>query len=76
MKQLILVIGEKCPLCEESKKLLENLDLHNWYLEEKDIYSSRELHDKYWNKIPVLLCNNRELCWPFDVSKVQDFLFS
>ena len=41
--------------------------------EEKDIYSTRELHTKYWDKIPVLLKNNHALLWPFDTNDIQKF---
>lgn len=41
--------------------------------EEQDIYSVRELHTKYWDKIPVLLKNNRELLWPFNEEDIQKF---
>ena len=43
-------------------------------LEELDIYSKRTYHDKYWDKIPVLIYNNQELLWPFDSQKIQEFL--
>lgn len=53
--------------------MLKNLGNELIEFEEKDIYSTRELHTKYWDKIPVLLKNNHELLWPFDTNDIQKF---
>lgn len=53
--------------------MLKNLGNELFEFEEKDIYSTRELHTKYWDKIPVLLKNNHELLWPFDTNDIQKF---
>ena len=73
MSRLILVKGNDCPLCDEAKSLLKTLTEDLVKFEEKDIFSSRELHTKYWDKIPVLLKNNQELLWPFDANDIQKF---
>ena len=53
--------------------MLKNLGNELVKFEEKDIYSTRELHTKYWDKIPVLLKNNHALLWPFDTNDIQKF---
>ena len=53
--------------------MLKNLGNELVEFEEKDIYSTRELHTKYWDKIPVLLKNNHELLRPFDTNDIQKF---
>ena len=73
MSHLILVKGNDCPLCDEAKSLLKTLTEDLVKFEEKDIFSTRELHTKYWDKIPVLLKNNKELLWPFDANDIQKF---
>ena len=74
MKEIILVTGEDCPLCEEAKELLNSLHLTGFSLIEKDIYTTRQIHNKYWNKIPVLLKDNRDLYWPFTPQDIKDFI--
>ena len=73
MNHLILVKGNDCPLCDEAKSLLKTLTEDLVKFEEKDIFSTRELHSKYWDKIPVLLKNDQELLWPFDANDIQRF---
>ena len=74
MKEIILITGEDCPLCEEAKELLNSLHLTGLSLIEKDIYTTRQIHDKYWDKIPVLLKDNQELYWPFTSQNVKEFI--
>ena len=73
MKEIILITGKDCPLCKEAKELLNSLHLTGLSLIEKDIYATRQMHDKYWDKIPVLLKDNQDLCWPFTPEKVKEF---
>ena len=73
MSRLVLVKSNDCPLCDEAKSLLKTLTEDLVKFEEKDIFSTRELHTKYWDKIPVLLKNNQELLWPFDANDIQKF---
>ena len=73
MSRLVLVKGNDCPLCDEAKSLLKTLTEDLVKFEEKDIFSTRELHTKYWDKIPVLLKNDQELLWPFDANDIQKF---
>ena len=74
MKEIILITGEDCPLCEEAKELLNSLHLTGFSLIEKDIYTSRKIHDKYWDKIPVLLKDSQDLSWPFTSENVKEFI--
>ena len=73
MSRLVLVKSNDCPLCDEAKSMLKTLTDSLVKFEEKDIYSTRELHTKYWDKIPVLLKNNQELLWPFNANDIQKF---
>ena len=74
MNHLILVTSEDCPLCHEAKEMLKELTLDKFTLEEEDIYSSRELYNKYWDKIPVLIFHNRVLVWPFNLKQITNIL--
>ena len=74
MIKLILLTGRDCPLCEEAKELLNSLNLIGFSLIEKNIYTTRQIHNKYWDKIPVLLKDNKDLCWPFTPEKVKEFI--
>ncbi len=74
MKEIVLITGEDCPLCKEAKELLNSLDLNEFTLIEKDIYTTRQIHNKYWDKIPVLLKDNQALCWPFTPHDIKDFI--
>jgi len=74
LKEIILITSEDCPLCEEAIELLNSLHLTGFSLIEKDVYTTREIHNKYWDKIPVLLKDNQDLCWPFTSQKVKEFI--
>ena len=74
MKEIILITGEDCPLCEEAKELLNSLNLTGFTLIEKDIYTTRQLYNKYWDKIPVLLKDDQDLCWPFTPKNIKEFI--
>ena len=70
----MLITSKDCPLCEEAKELLNSLQLAEFSLVEKDIYTTRQIHNKYWDKIPVLLKDNQDLCWPFTADNVKEFI--
>tara|TARA_B100001167_G_scaffold178530_1_gene133638 strand:- start:483 stop:713 length:231 start_codon:yes stop_codon:yes gene_type:complete len=74
LKEVILITGEDCPLCEEAKELLNSLRLTGFSLIEKDIYTTRQLYNKYWDKIPVLLKDDQDLCWPFTPQNIKEFI--
>ena len=64
MKEVILVTGKDCHLCEQAKDLLTELQDDQLIFIEKDVYSKRDYLDKYWDKIPVILFKDLELLWP------------
>tara|TARA_B100000029_G_scaffold377050_1_gene371687 strand:- start:920 stop:1150 length:231 start_codon:yes stop_codon:yes gene_type:complete len=74
LRELILITGNDCPLCEEAKDLLKSTDLKDVVLVERDVYSTRDIHSKYWDKIPVLLFEGNGLYWPFDQQKVKKLI--
>ena len=74
MRELTLISGTDCPLCEEAKDLLESIDLKDVVLVERDVYSTREIHSNYWDKIPVLLFEENDLNWPFDQQQVKELI--
>tara|TARA_B100001750_G_C15430013_1_gene557694 strand:+ start:788 stop:1018 length:231 start_codon:yes stop_codon:yes gene_type:complete len=74
LKEIVLITGDDCPLCEEAKELLNSLQLKDVALIEKDVYQTREIHTKYWDKIPVLLIKKQDLCWPFTKEEIKEFI--
>ena len=74
MRELTLISGTDCPLCEEAKDLLESIDLNDVVLVERNVYSTREIHSNYWDKIPVLLFEGNGLNWPFDQQQVKELI--
>ena len=76
MKKLILLTSKDCHLCNQALKLINQINLDNFEFVKQDIYSKRLYLDSYWDKIPVLLLEERELSWPFDKHLVESFLKS
>ena len=76
MTEIILITGQDCPLCQEAREKLNRLNLYDLTLLEKDVYATREIHNKYWDKIPVLLKEDRDLCWPFNSEEIKEFILS
>ena len=76
MTEIILITGQDCPLCQEVREKLNSLNLYDLTLLEKDVYATREIHNKYWDKIPVLLKEDRDLCWPFNSEEIKEFILS
>ena len=74
MKEVILVTGKDCHLCEQAKDLLTELQDDQLIFIEKDVYSKRDYLDKYWDKIPVILFKDLELLWPFNQDNIKDLL--
>ena len=74
MKEVILVTGKDCDLCEQAKDLLTELQDDQLMFIEKDVYSKRDYLDKYWDKIPVVLFKEKELCWPFGSNDILEIL--
>ena len=76
MKKLILLTSKDCHLCNQALELLDQINLESFEFIKQDIYSKRLYLDSYWDKIPVLLLEERELTWPFDKHLVESFLKS
>jgi hypothetical protein len=74
LKEVILVTGKDCHLCEQAKDLLTELQEDQLIFIEKDVYSKRDYLDKYWDKIPVILFKDLELLWPFNQENIKDLL--
>ena len=74
MKEVILVTGKDCHLCEQAKDLLTELRDDKLIFIEKDVYSKRDYLDKYWDKIPVILFKDLELLWPFNKDNIKELL--
>ena len=53
---------------------MSNLKPSGYLVKEIDIYSKRIYLDNYWDKIPVLLYDEKELFRPFDEDKINKFL--
>ena len=70
MKEVILVTGKDCHLCEQAKDLLTELQDDQLIFIEKDVYSKRDYLDKYWDKIPVILFKDLVLLWPFNEDNI------
>ena len=74
MNKLILLTGKDCPLCDKAKSLFAEIDIGQLKLEELDIYSKRLYLDKYWDKMPVVLLQEKELCWPVESKDILEIL--
>ena len=76
MKKLILLTSKDCHLCNQALELLDQINLESFEFIKQDIYSKRLYLDSYWDKIPVLLLEERALTWPFDKHLIESFLKS
>ena len=74
MKKLILLTSKDCHLCNQALELLNQINLDSFEFVKQDIYSKRLYLDSYWDKIPVLLLEERELTWPCDEHLIESFL--
>lgn len=74
MRQISFIKSLDCPLCDKAMEMLLSANLEGFTLVEEDIYSKRDLHDKYWDKIPVIINGNKVLFWPFDQKNLDIFL--
>ena len=74
MKEVILVTGKDCHLCEQAKDLLTEFQDDQLMFIEKDVYSKRDYLDKYWDKIPVILFEDLEILWPFNKDNIKELL--
>lgn len=74
MKDILLLTTQDCHLCLYAREMISEVDLKEYNLIEVDIYSKRDYVDRFWDKIPVLLINERELLWPFSSNQIANFL--
>jgi len=74
LKDIILVTGKECHLCEQAKEILLGLDEYKINFSEEDVYAKREYLDAYWDKIPVILYKDKVLLWPFTAKNVTEFI--
>ncbi|MDA9556098.1 glutaredoxin family protein [Vibrio sp.] len=70
---MILYSTEGCHLCEMAYQLLIELKLES-FVEVIDIAFDDELFSRYGVTIPVLVINDSELNWPFDITTLQTWL--
>tara|TARA_B100000614_G_C14193906_1_gene346845 strand:+ start:227 stop:475 length:249 start_codon:yes stop_codon:yes gene_type:complete len=76
LKEILLITGKDCHLCSEARSLLLSIQTDNFEFREVDIYSKRAYVDKYWDKIPVILKQESELLWPFNIEDLKKFLIT
>ncbi|WP_158969072.1 glutaredoxin family protein [Paraglaciecola sp. L3A3] len=75
--ELILYSGKDCCLCDEAETLIEQINDRSIKLRKVDVKSSTELYHLYGARIPVIYREDikQELSWPFDSSKLREFIF-
>tara|TARA_Y100000590_G_scaffold454074_2_gene600246 strand:+ start:129 stop:359 length:231 start_codon:yes stop_codon:yes gene_type:complete len=74
LRELFLITGADCPLCEEAKDILDSVSLKDVIIIEKDIYSTRKIYDDFWDKIPVIMVEQKILCWPFNGEEIRNLV--
>jgi len=74
LKDIILVTGKDCHLCEQAKEILLGLNDNKINFSEEDVYAKREYLDAYWDKIPVILYKDKVLLWPFTAKNVTELI--
>ena len=67
---MIFYSRNDCPLCEDIEETLNNLAIDYCFV---DIDLDESLRKKYNAKIPVLMHNNQELCFPFSTDDILKF---
>lgn len=74
-QQLILYTGPHCSLCEKAKQVIWPVIAYTGHgLQEVDVTSDVALLRRYRIQIPVVHCNGRDLCWPFDETALYNWL--
>ncbi|WP_415884084.1 glutaredoxin family protein [Neptuniibacter sp. QD72_48] len=77
MRELELMGTVGCHLCEVAEQLIaSSVDMQAYAIYQVDIADDDDLVERYGVKIPVLLDleSKEELEWPFDQSKLLEFL--
>ncbi len=75
MLQLVLYSTDHCALCDEALELLLNMpELVGHQLMVADISTDDVLLARFGERIPVLVCDHRQLDAPFDADDVRQFI--
>ncbi len=75
MLQLVLYSTDHCALCDEALELLLNMpELVGHQLMVADISTDDVLLARFGERIPVLVCDQRQLDAPFDADDVRQFI--
>ncbi len=80
MIKIQLMTTTACHLCEQAKEMLDHLfnaDLqlkNTMIVEMVEIANDDALIEKYGIRIPVLLCREKELAWPFELPELHQWL--
>ena len=67
---MIFYSRNDCPLCEDVEETLIKLKINYRFI---DIDLNENLRKKYNAKVPVLIRNNQELCFPFTSDDILKF---
>ena len=67
---MIFYSRNDCPLCEDVEEILIQLQMNFSII---DIDADESLRKKYNAKVPVLMRNNQELCFPFTTDDIINF---
>ncbi|MCG8391636.1 MAG: glutaredoxin family protein [Pseudomonadales bacterium] len=70
---VVLYTTVGCHLCEQARELVGMVD-PSLVLTLVDVAEDDDLLARYGERIPVLMCDGRELAWPFGLLDVQQFL--
>lgn len=62
-----------CHLCDQARELVAMVN-PGLELTPVDVAEDDVLIEQYGERIPVLMCEGRELAWPFGLLDVQQFL--
>ena len=72
---IILYTKPGCHLCEEAKAILQGLAVdYPHQLEEIDIRETTAVHNRYWDKIPVIQLGDHQIQAPIQHQDVVNLL--
>jgi hypothetical protein len=75
--RLILIGKPECHLCDDARGVITGVlaDFAGVELLELSILDEPELHDRYWDEIPVVLVNDRvHTIWKVDADRLRTAL--
>jgi glutaredoxin len=73
----VTLIGKPgCHLCDDARKVIEKVAAETGaVVEERDITRDQELHDRYWEQIPVVLVDGEQhTFWRVDERRLRTAL--